>query len=75
MFCAMTSRGIIMDTETFIRLLWFLLNETFSLICIVLCIVGCHIPSDDIFAEKYEIKIMRKEMLMNPTLCFVYNLI
>jgi hypothetical protein len=30
---------------------------------IIWCIVGCRIPSDEIFAEKYETKIMRKEYL------------
>jgi hypothetical protein len=30
---------------------------------IIWCIVGCRIPSDEIFAEKYETKEMRKEYL------------
>jgi hypothetical protein len=51
-------------TVTF-RLPWFLLMKLSSLIW---CIVGCRIPSDDIFAEKYETKIMRKEMFMDPVL-------
>jgi hypothetical protein len=27
---------------------------------------------DEIFAEKYETKIMRKEIFMDPTLCFIF---
>jgi hypothetical protein len=58
-------------TETF-RLTW-VLDETFLF---NLCIVGCRFPSEDIFAEKYETKKkMREEILMDPTLCFVHNLI
>jgi hypothetical protein len=29
---------------------------------IIWCIVGCCIPSDEIFAEKYETKVMRKDI-------------
>jgi hypothetical protein len=41
---------------------------------LIWCIVGCCVPSDDFFAEKYGTKIMREEMLINPKLCFVHNL-
>jgi hypothetical protein len=40
---------------------------------LIWCIVGCRIPSDEIFAEKYETKIMRKEMFMDPMLCFIFH--
>jgi hypothetical protein len=42
---------------------------------LIWCIVGYRFPSEDIFVDKYETKIMRKEMFMDPTLCFVHNLI
>jgi hypothetical protein len=34
---------------------------------LISCIVGCRIPSGEIFAEKYETKIMRMEIFMDPT--------
>jgi hypothetical protein len=40
----------------------FLDLSSMKLSSLIWCIVGCRIPSDEIFAEKYETKIMRKEM-------------
>jgi hypothetical protein len=42
---------------------------------LIWCIVGGRIPSDVIFAEKYETKIMRKEIFMDPTLCFIVHFV
>jgi hypothetical protein len=53
----------------------FLDSSSVKLSSLIWCIVGCRIPSDDDFGEKYGTKITRKEMFMNPTLCFVHNLI
>jgi hypothetical protein len=50
----------------------FLDFSSMKLSSLIWCIVGCHIPSDLIFAEKYETKIMRKEIFMDPTLCFIF---
>jgi hypothetical protein len=33
---------------------------------LIWCVVGCRIRSDEIFAEKYETKLMRKEIFMDP---------
>jgi hypothetical protein len=40
-------------------------------------LVYCWLPLllENIFAEKYETKIMRKEMLMGPNLCFIFHFV
>jgi hypothetical protein len=51
---------------------WWLLCDFFF---VIWCIAGCCFPSNGILVEKYEIKIMRREKFIDPTLCFVYTLI
>jgi hypothetical protein len=53
----------------------FLDFSSMKLSSLIWCIVGCRIPSDEIFAEKYETKIMRKEIFMDPTLCFIFHFV
>jgi hypothetical protein len=50
----------------------FLDFSSMKLSSLIWCIVGCRIPSDFIFAEKYETKIMRKEIFMDPTVVFYF---
>jgi hypothetical protein len=53
----------------------FLDFSSMKLSSLIWCIVGCRIPSDEIFAEKYETKIMRREIFMDPTLCFIFHFV
>jgi hypothetical protein len=51
----------------------FLDFSSIKLSSLIWCIVGCSILSESIsFAEKYEIKIISKEIFMDPTLCFIF---
>jgi hypothetical protein len=53
----------------------FLGFSSIKLSSLIWCIVGCRIPSDEIFAEKYETKIMKKLIFMDPTLCFIFHFV
>jgi hypothetical protein len=53
----------------------FLYFSSMKLSSLIWCIVGCRIPSNEIFAEKYETEIMRKEIFMDPTLCSTFQFV